>query len=95
MLTHPQFDPIIFSLGPIAVRWYGLMYVIGFIAVIVLGKLRVRQGLAPGLAEDVDDLLIYGVLGTILGGRLGYVLSTSSTTTSRIPRRSCRSGRAA
>src|SRR5476651_2657830 len=51
------------------------MYVIGFIAVIVLGKLRVRQGLAPGLAErDVDDLLIYGVLGVILGGRLGYVL---------------------
>jgi phosphatidylglycerol:prolipoprotein diacylglycerol transferase len=75
VLTHPQFDPVIFSLGPVAVRWYGLMYVIGFIAVIVLGKLRVRQGLAPGLAEkDVDDLLIYGVLGTILGGRLGYVL---------------------
>jgi phosphatidylglycerol---prolipoprotein diacylglyceryl transferase len=75
VLTHPQFDPVIFSLGPIAVRWYGLMYVIGFIAVIVLGKLRVRQGLAPGLAErDVDDLLIYGVFGTILGGRLGYVL---------------------
>ena len=75
MLTHPQFDPVIFSLGPIAVRWYGLMYVIGFIAVIVLGKLRVRQGLAPGLGErDVDDLLFYGVLGVILGGRLGYVL---------------------
>jgi phosphatidylglycerol---prolipoprotein diacylglyceryl transferase len=75
VLTHPQFDPVIFSLGPVAVRWYGLMYVIGFIAVIVLGKLRVRRGLAPGLAEkDVDDLLIYGVLGVILGGRLGYVL---------------------
>jgi phosphatidylglycerol---prolipoprotein diacylglyceryl transferase len=75
VLTHPQFDPVIFSLGPLAVRWYGLMYVIGFIAVLVLGKLRVRQGLAPGLAErDVDDMLIYGVFGTILGGRLGYVL---------------------
>jgi phosphatidylglycerol:prolipoprotein diacylglycerol transferase len=75
VLTYPQFDPVIFSLGPIAVRWYGLMYVIGFIAVLVLGKLRVRQGLAPGLAErDVDDMLIYGVFGTILGGRLGYVL---------------------
>jgi phosphatidylglycerol:prolipoprotein diacylglycerol transferase len=75
VLTHPQFDPVIFSLGPVAVRWYGLMYVIGFIAVIVLGKLRVRRGLAPGLTEkDVDDLLIYGVLGVILGGRLGYIL---------------------
>jgi phosphatidylglycerol---prolipoprotein diacylglyceryl transferase len=75
LLTHPQFDPVVFSLGPLAVRWYGLMYVIGFVAVIVLGKWRVRQGLGNGLAEkDVDDMLIYGVLGTILGGRLGYVL---------------------
>ena len=75
MLTHPQFDPIVFSLGPLAVRWYGLMYVIAFIAVIVLGKRRIRQGLGNGLAErDVDDMLIYGVLGVILGGRLGYVL---------------------
>ena len=75
MLVHPQFDPVIFSLGPLAVRWYGLMYVIGFIAVIVLGKYRVRQGLAGAITEkDVDDMLIYGVIGTILGGRLGYVL---------------------
>jgi phosphatidylglycerol:prolipoprotein diacylglycerol transferase len=75
MLTHPQFDPILFSLGPLSVRWYGLMYVIAFIAVIVLGKWRIRHGLGNGLVEkDVDDMLIYGVFGTILGGRLGYVL---------------------
>jgi len=75
LLVHPQFDPILFSLGPLAVRWYGLMYVIGFIAFIVLGKKRVRDGLGHGLeARDVDDMLIYGVLGVILGGRLGYVL---------------------
>jgi phosphatidylglycerol:prolipoprotein diacylglycerol transferase len=75
VLTHPQFDPVVFSLGPLAVRWYGLMYVIAFIAVIVLGKRRVRQGLGNGLTEkDVDDMLIYGVFGVILGGRLGYVL---------------------
>jgi phosphatidylglycerol:prolipoprotein diacylglycerol transferase len=75
LLVHPQFDPILVSLGPIALRWYGLMYVLGFIAFITLGKLRVRQGLGHGLeAKDVDDMLIYGVLGVILGGRLGYVL---------------------
>ncbi len=75
MLTHPQFDPIVFSLGPLAVRWYGLMYVIAFIAVIVLGKWRVRRGLGGEITEkDVDDMLIYGVFGVILGGRLGYVL---------------------
>jgi len=75
LLVHPQFDPILWSIGPLAVRWYGLMYVVGFIAFIVLGKLRVRRGLGHGVeARDVDDMLIYGVVGVILGGRLGYVL---------------------
>jgi len=75
VLTHPQFDPVIFSLGPVAVRWYGLMYVIGFVAYVMLGKRRVRQGLGNGVTEaGVDDLLLYAVLGVILGGRLGYVL---------------------
>ncbi len=75
MLTHPQFDPVLFSLGPVAVRWYGLMYVLAFVAFVVLGKLRARKGPAYGMTEaGVDDLLLYGVLGVILGGRLGYVL---------------------
>ena len=75
MLVHPQFDPVFFSIGPVAVRWYGLMYLAGFVAYLVLGKWRVRRGLARGIAEnEVDDLLLYGVLGVILGGRLGYVL---------------------
>ena len=75
MLVHPDFNPIALSLGPLAVRWYGLMYVIGFIAFIMLGKWRIRHGLANGLTErDVDDMLVYGVFGVILGGRLGYVL---------------------
>jgi len=75
LLVHPDFNPIALSLGPLAVRWYGLMYVIGFIAFIMLGKWRIRHGLANGLTErDVDDMLVYGVFGVILGGRLGYVL---------------------
>ena len=75
MFVHPQFDPIFFSVGPVAVRWYGLMYVIAFVQLIALGKYRVRHGLGGGLeVKDVDDMLIYGVLGVILGGRLGYVL---------------------
>ena len=74
MLVHPQFDPVLFSVGPVAVRWYGLMYVVAFVAYIMLGKLRVRRGLGGEItAKDVDDMLIWGVLGVILGGRLGYV----------------------
>jgi phosphatidylglycerol:prolipoprotein diacylglycerol transferase len=75
LLTHPQFDPVFFSLGPVAVRWYGLMYVLAFVAFVVLGKYRARKGPAYGVTEEgVDDMLLYGVLGVILGGRLGYVL---------------------
>ena len=75
MLTHPQFDPVALALGPVAVRWYGLMYVVGFVAYLVLGKWRARRDAWRGMeVKDVDDLLIWGVMGVILGGRLGYVL---------------------
>lgn len=75
MLTHPQFDPVFFSLGPVAVRWYGLMYLLAFVLFVVLGKVRARRSLLTGWhPRDVDDMLFYGVFGVILGGRLGYVL---------------------
>ena len=75
MLVHPQFDPIAFQLGPLAVRWYGLMYLLGFVLFLVLGKYRARQNLLTGWhPRDVDDMLLYGVFGVIVGGRLGYVL---------------------
>jgi phosphatidylglycerol:prolipoprotein diacylglycerol transferase len=75
MFVHPQFDPVAVQLGPLAVRWYGLMYLVGFIQLVILGKFRARQNLLTGWhPRDVDDMLFYGVFGTILGGRLGYVL---------------------
>ncbi|WP_338862736.1 prolipoprotein diacylglyceryl transferase [Mycetohabitans rhizoxinica] len=77
MLIHPNFDPVAIHLGPFAVRWYGLMYLVAFIAAIVVGRLRLRlpHVAAQGWTlRDIDDMLFYGVLGTIFGGRLGYVL---------------------
>ena len=75
MLIHPQFDPIAISIGPLAVRWYGLMYLAGFVAFLWLGKRRAAsQSWHATSAQDVDDLLFYGVLGVVLGGRLGQVL---------------------
>jgi phosphatidylglycerol:prolipoprotein diacylglycerol transferase len=75
MLVHPQFDPIALQVGPVAVRWYGLMYLVAFVLFVVLGKVRARENLLTGWhPRDVDDMLFYGVLGVILGGRLGYVL---------------------
>jgi phosphatidylglycerol:prolipoprotein diacylglycerol transferase len=74
MLIHPQIDPIAFSLGPLAVRWYGLMYLAGFAAGWWLGLRRIKAGMAPITRQQFDDLIFLAVLGVILGGRLGYVL---------------------
>ena len=75
MLVHPQFDPVAFHIGPLAVRWYGLMYLAGFILFVILGRRRARAEMLTGWRPaDVDDMLFYGVFGVILGGRLGYVL---------------------
>jgi phosphatidylglycerol:prolipoprotein diacylglycerol transferase len=75
MLIHPQFDPVAIHFGPLAIRWYGLMYLAGFVAFLLLGHRRARQNVLNGwLPADVDDLLFYGVLGVVLGGRLGQVL---------------------
>ncbi len=74
MLIHPNFDPIALQLGPIAIRWYGLMYLAAFAIVIFLGRYRIRN--QPWLSitsRDLDDMLFYGVLGVVLGGRLGYI----------------------
>lgn len=74
MLTHPQFNPVAFQIGVFAIHWYGLMYLLGFTGFLLLGRSRIKQGLYPGWkAEELDDLLFYGVLGVILGGRFGYV----------------------
>jgi phosphatidylglycerol---prolipoprotein diacylglyceryl transferase len=75
MLIHPEFDPIALQLGPVAVRWYGLMYLAAFATVLILGRARIRR--QPWLnvsTRDLDDMLFLGVLGVVLGGRLGYVL---------------------
>lgn len=78
MLVHPQFDPIALSLGPIAIRWYGLMYLIAFLGFFLLGRWRLgrpRFAQASGLhPAQMEDLLFFGVVGVVLGGRLGYVL---------------------
>jgi phosphatidylglycerol:prolipoprotein diacylglycerol transferase len=74
VLTHPNIDPVVFSLGPLAVRWYGLMYLAAFGAFWWLGLVRIRAGFAALTRVQFDDLLFGGILGVILGGRLGYVL---------------------
>lgn len=75
MLQYPQFDPIALRIGPLAVHWYGLMYLVGFASAYLLGRWRITRGHTTFLTvRDLEDLTFYTVLGVVLGGRLGYVL---------------------
>lgn len=74
MMIHPQFDPVLISIGPLAIRWYALSYIVGFILFTILGRRRIAQGNSVFTKETLDDFLTWGILGVILGGRIGYVL---------------------
>jgi prolipoprotein diacylglyceryl transferase len=74
MIIHPQFDPVALQLGPLAIRWYALSYIVGFVLFMWLGRRRIKKGGTPFTNEMLDDFLTWGVLGVILGGRLGFVL---------------------
>ena len=74
MLVHPQIDPIAIKLGPLAIHWYGLMYLLGFWGAWYLGTIRARQPHIGWTRDQVSDLLFYIVMGVILGGRIGYTL---------------------
>jgi phosphatidylglycerol---prolipoprotein diacylglyceryl transferase len=74
MLTYPAFDPVAFSIGPVKVHWYGLMYVLGFIAAWWLARRRAARPGSTWKAVDVDDLVFFAAIGVIAGGRLGWIL---------------------
>ena len=81
MLIHPQIDPVALQIGPIAIHWYGLTYLAAFALFMWLGRLRLRhppfnrlQGSSAWAFKDVEDILFLGVMGVVLGGRIGYCL---------------------
>ena len=73
MLVYPQIDPIAVSLGPLKVHWYGLMYLCAFGMAFFLAKTRAKRMTPIWTADQLSDLIFYGAMGIILGGRLGYV----------------------
>ena len=86
MLIHPEFDPIAIHIGSFGIHWYGLMYLLGFLSLLWLGKWRIRRNPDSGWkVSDVDDILFYGALGVIIGGRLGYVMFYQPTYFSQHP----------
>ena len=74
MLPYPNIDPVIFSIGPLQVRWYGMMYVLGFAATLLLVKHQVKKLKFQELEAHYENLNLVLIVSLVLGGRLGYVL---------------------
>lgn len=74
MIAYPNIDPIAVSLGPLKIHWYGLMYLIGFVGAWWLGTRRAARPDIGWTRQQVEDLIFYGAIGVILGGRIGYTL---------------------
>ena len=73
MLTHPQFDPVALSLGPLSIHWYGLMYIVAFAGIWRLALYRAHKSPGSWSDEQISDLVFYGAMGAVIGGRLGSV----------------------
>ncbi len=74
MLTYPHINPIALQIGPLRIHWYGIMYLVAFGAAWILARRRAAQPPCNWSARDVDDFIFYAMIGTIIGGRVGYVL---------------------
>ncbi len=73
-MLFPHIDPVFLSIGPLQFRWYGLMYVISFIISYYFLRAESRRKQLPLTPDDIADLVFYGAMGVVLGGRLGYIL---------------------
>ncbi|MCH7814993.1 MAG: prolipoprotein diacylglyceryl transferase [Proteobacteria bacterium] len=73
MFTHPQFDPVAIAIGPISIHWYGIMYIVAFGGAWALALYRTKHQRSEWSTDQISDLVFYGALGAVLGGRIGYV----------------------
>jgi len=75
MLSYPHIDPVIVRIGPISIRWYGMMYLLGFVSARFLVVHRIKKARRASVTiDEIDSLFVYLILGLVLGARLGYVV---------------------
>ena len=73
-MQFPTIDPVFLSIGPLQFRWYGLMYILGFVATYLIIRSEARRKQLSLTHDDIADLVFFGAMGVVLGGRLGYIL---------------------
>ena len=73
MISYPDIDPVIVALGPLKIRWYGMMYLLGFLAAYLLGRYRARRKDSPVAPSQVEDLIFSAALGAVLGLSLIHI----------------------
>jgi phosphatidylglycerol:prolipoprotein diacylglycerol transferase len=74
LFTYPEFDPVAVTLGPLEVRWYGIMYLVGFALGWLGGRMHAKRPWSRIKPENIDDIVFYCAFGAIIGGRIGYML---------------------
>ncbi|MCF8111183.1 MAG: prolipoprotein diacylglyceryl transferase [Desulfobacteraceae bacterium] len=74
MIVLPEIDPVLLRIGPIAIRWYGLTYIIGFAVALILGTIRARRSHSPVTPAQFQDLVLYVLAGLVIGARIGYMV---------------------
>ncbi len=74
MLIHPAIDPVLLSIGPLKIHWYGVMYLLAFVSAWALARYRIQKQALLWTDDQLSDLVFYGAMGVVLGGRIGYMI---------------------
>ena len=73
MIQYPHINPVLLKIGPVKIHWYGVMYLVGFVIIWLLASLKVKKSKGLWTYDQLSDLIFYGIIGVLLGGRLGYI----------------------
>ncbi len=74
MFIYPKIDPVLIKIGPVKIHWYGVMYLLGFLSAWLLANYRAKKQNLPWTKDQISDVIFFGALGVVIGGRLGYML---------------------
>ena len=74
MIQYPSIDPVLLKIGPLKIHWYGVTYLVGFLLIWLGLSFRVKKSKGLWTSDQLSDIIFYGILGVLLGGRIGYIV---------------------